>query len=33
MNFDDIDLDLIEIVEDLFSNSYVIIYQEDSYKG
>ena len=33
MNFDDIDLDLIEIVEDLFSSSYVIIYQGDSYKG
>ena len=33
MNFDGIDLDLIEIVEDLFSNSYVIIYQGGSYEG
>lgn len=26
MNLDDIDLDLIEIVEDEYSHSYVIIY-------
>ena len=33
MNFDDIDLDLIEIVEDEYSNSYIIIYLGDSYEG
>ena len=26
MNFDDIDLDLIEIVEDEYSHAYVIVY-------